>query len=712
MGGSNSKSNEGNKEFSNANNNLKVVTKLIQVRIKTHSGIWEKPFNIEETLEKIASNFKVENNMDTINENYYIQWTYNDSPIEMNSKKLKTFISENNISDSLPVEFNQKIKPKEGRENMMLKDICEIVGKPLYNPFEIVTFEPHKKSMRIKKYNNKLITSSELYKFSIESAYCNGKNHLFISGGVDSSTKGILDLFWDIDLKGDELNPPIQIIPKKNHSMIYTENKVYIIGGHDLNTIMYDVGQKIWIKFADLNVKRFEPSLIRHNNYLFCFDSTSGKDNKFSIEKIDLNVSQNPEWEIIYPNVSFLAKQNVFCQKFFGLVEDYSQNIIFLGGIYDNTRDENFGENDIKMNIRYNVNKNQIEKSDIKFQEIILSEKTFLPIDDKTFFILPNFSKRSAKIVYFNRENNKITISPYKSNTTEIKKVRRQNNISAHTKTPWIGLNFDMPGVHNDLNNNYNLNIIEPENNYNYNFNIQGPNYNNNVKTMDKSKLFTNGGITTNLDYDNNIEVNINKESHIKKNFNNENMVELNTNYLAPNIEVENNYYEKSNDQNNNNIKINSNIDNLNQDNINPNVHVNIDSNIINNNIDIKPDSDINVNKDIYLNIIPEKADNDIKSDIQIHPVKVEKSNNEIKIDIKENKKKDEKRELPNRTYVRVNKNNKVNFHNSVDDPCNDVKKIKVKDLSYPKVISLKLIRFKAKQILKANRDQILTDNY
>ena len=33
---------------------MKVVTKLIQVRIKTHSGIWEKPFNIEETLEKIA----------------------------------------------------------------------------------------------------------------------------------------------------------------------------------------------------------------------------------------------------------------------------------------------------------------------------------------------------------------------------------------------------------------------------------------------------------------------------------------------------------------------------------------------------------------------------------------------------------------------------------------------------------------------------------
>ena len=138
MGASNSKSNKDTIKSSNENNYLEV--RLAQVRIKTYSGIWEKLFNVEETLEKISKNFKEENNMDTINENYFLQWYYKDSPIEMNKKKLKDFILENNINESSPIEINQKIKQKEGRQNILL-DICEIVGKPLYNPFEIITFE-------------------------------------------------------------------------------------------------------------------------------------------------------------------------------------------------------------------------------------------------------------------------------------------------------------------------------------------------------------------------------------------------------------------------------------------------------------------------------------------------------------------------------------------------------------------------------------------
>ena len=42
-----------------------------------------------------------------------------------------------------------------------------------------------------------------------------------------------------------------------------------------------------------LNIKRFEPSLIIHSNYLFCFDATRNAENKFSIEKINLQQKSN-----------------------------------------------------------------------------------------------------------------------------------------------------------------------------------------------------------------------------------------------------------------------------------------------------------------------------------------------------------------------------------------------------------------------------------
>ena len=684
MGASNSKSNKDARNSSNENNYLEV--RLAQVRINTYSGIWEKLFNVEETLEKISKNFKEENNMDTINENYFLQWYYKDSPIEMNNKKLKDFILENNINESSPIEINQKIKQKEGRENMILLDICEIVGKPLYNPFEILTFEPNKKSIGIRKYNNKVISSTKIYKCSIESAYCNGKNHLFISGGVDSSTREILDLFWDIDLKGDDLNSPIQIKKKKNHSMIFTEKKVYIIGGDDLNTLIYDTEKKNYVDFANLNLKRFEPSLIRHNNFLFCFDTTKGKDNKFSIEKIDLNNRENPEWEIIYPNISALGEQNAYSQKFFGLVEDYRQNIIFLGGIYDDSRSQIIGENVINMNMRYNINKNKIEKSDIKFQEISLSEKTFLPIDEKTFFILPNFSKHSPKIIYFNREKNEINISSYVPNNKEIRKKKKENNISIQSKRPWFGLNFDMPGIQNDLNNNDNLNIIESINN-NYDLNNRELNHNNEI-TINNYKFFEKGDLVPNYNYKNRENKN-----------NNENINYQNS--INPIIGKNDSY--KTN--------INNNIENSANFDINYNNNINADSKINEQNYpDIKQNFNTNINKDINQNIGKEITTNNGTSLELIH--KENNKKNEIKIDIKDYKKEFKSEKNQRKKYLILNENTKAKFHNSVDDPCNYIEKIKVKDLSYPGNISLKLIKLKAREILKSDNNKIIVENY
>ncbi len=443
-------SNQSNGDKGKNSLNRTVTTRLVTVKIPINSSYWEKVYNIEAALEQVAIDFRKDNDIDAIQENYYIDWKYKDNSINMDSKKkLKYFIAEDNSNDSPTIEITQEIKLKPGKEDKIILEINELVGKPFFNPFEISIFQTKQQAIKIKTYNKKLISQTQLDKFCVESAYCNGNNHLYISGGVNPATKNAIDLFWDIDLKEDNLDNPIQIIPKKNHSMICCDKKVYIVGGQDKNTLFYDCDTKSITNWASLNLERFEPSLIKHDNYLFCFDTFKKKnESKFSIEKINLGKLDEAKWELINPEISPQLGNNVYSQKFFGVVEDYGQNIIFLGGIY--YEDENI--NNKNMCTKYNIYRNTMEKSNILFEETSFNEKTFLPLNAKTYFILPNFQRRAPKIAYFNKEKNSFKISPYVSNHTFEKKKKSSNiKFSTQLKSSLNQLNFDMPGLYKEI---------------------------------------------------------------------------------------------------------------------------------------------------------------------------------------------------------------------------------------------------------------------
>ena len=280
---------------SNVMQNQKTVTILIPL----NSGYWEKSYNIETPLNQIASDFQEESNINN-NNNYYIEWTYKDKPIEMNLNPLKSIIKE----DTNKIYLMNKIKPISGKENLEINISIDIVGKPSSDPFEIFIFEPKKKVIKTRLYNQEKIKEIGLNKYGVDSAYCNANNHLFISGGVDQSTSESIGLFWEIDLMNNIFNAPIKMFPKKNHSMIYIEKKVYIIGGEDINTLFYDEEDKDIKQWSNLNYKRFEPSLIKHDDYLFCFDTSkrhmNNFSNEFDFEKINLK-SNLPEWELVKP---------------------------------------------------------------------------------------------------------------------------------------------------------------------------------------------------------------------------------------------------------------------------------------------------------------------------------------------------------------------------------------------------------------------------
>ena len=446
----NSQNNKGNKavtketkEESKSKSNTMQKQKTVDVVIPLNSGIWEKTYNIETPLNQIASDF-LQESINNFKSNYYYKWSYKNNPIEMTVAPLKSIVNE----DTNKIYFMSQIKPISEKGNLE-NDTSIIIGKPFSDPFEILIFESKKKVIKTRLYNKEKIKEIGLDKYGVDSAYCNGNNHLYISGGMDQSTQESIGLFWDIDLINNIFNVPIKMFPKKNHSMIYIEKKVFIIGGEDVNTSFYDEEDKDIKQWSNLNYRRFEPSLIKHGDYLFCFDTSkkyvNNFSNEFNFEKINLK-SKSAEWELVNPQISPDICNSVFSQKFFGIVEDLNENIIFVGGMMDKNDKKNDINNNESMNFQYNINNNIIEKSNIEFNEISFNEKTFLPLNYNTYFILPNFNKHSPKVIYFYRDKNFVEIKEFHTSSNynvDLEKIR-----TAQIKPFLNGLIFDQPTSH------------------------------------------------------------------------------------------------------------------------------------------------------------------------------------------------------------------------------------------------------------------------
>ena len=699
MGSNNSKEKVSKNRQLSLRNSLS--TRLVTIKVPINDSLWEKQYNIEATLEQVANDFKSANEMDIIQKNHFIEWRYKDQIIKMDTRKIKSFLPDENMQNIPPIVLEQEIKLIEGEEINL--EICRIVGKPFYNPFEIYTFEPSRNLIRFKRYSQNLIAEKELDKFSIESAYCNGNNHLFLSGGLNPNNQGGLDLFWDIDLGTDDLSSPINMVPKKNHSMMYDDKKVYIVGGEDEKTLFYDTETKNMNKIANLNIKRFEPSLIRSDNYLYCFDTSCRKNNnKFSIERINLNNMAQSKWEIIYPSISPQIGDKVYNQKFFGIIEDYKRNIIFLGGIYDNTQNKTGEENNPIMNMKYNINKNTIDNSDIPFQEVSFGEKTFLPMDYKNYFILPNFPKRMPNVVYFEKVKNLFKISSYKSNPRNQKKKDEHNTrlFSSKIKASLFGLNFDMPGLHKEIDINMNNNIEFPTQHNNINNNYEINNFkNNNSKgnedTIDNNNINTGININMNSNYSRTKASNF-IEPEVKIETNPVENIDLNPKDININLNNGLNKGDIDINQRNNNNDIEINIKKYkieNDINMNPNINTNLDTGNINANIDtnINANTKAEINTNINTNIEPE-------------------INKKINLNVNENDDIAPKHKTSRpKAEIYISRYNFSNFHNSVYDPSSYIKKPRVRAISFPKNISSKVIKLQSKKI---NRDIFEINNY
>ena len=410
---------------------LDKTYKIIAIIIPLDEGYWEKRYNINQSVSQIEIDFRKEN---SISENTKITFIYKNKNLKIDKDiKIDSLIEDEKTKEIIiyhQINDNETIN----------ENFSNFFGKPFYSPFQIVIFNRNKKNFKTKEFDVSIINEKFLNKCNATSSYCNGNNHLYISGGVDNENNKI-GIFWKINLENCEIEDVNYGMPAiKNHSMIQIEDKVYIVGGQNEKCYFYNTKNNTISEFANLNYVRVEPSLIKYQNFLYCIDSMKDQYYKFSIERIDLN-SNEKKWELLTPKISEnLNDEEIFSQKFFGVTIDKKEgSILFLGGSMDNYNPEN---KDIK-NFKYIVNENIIEKSDIPYKEFSVKEKTFKPFNHKVDFILPDFDKLHHKIVFYLKEKKTVEIVNYRHKT----KHENDDFNKPSNNLNFFKVDFNMPGI-------------------------------------------------------------------------------------------------------------------------------------------------------------------------------------------------------------------------------------------------------------------------
>ena len=420
-------------------------------------------------------------------------------------------------------------------------NIPDIIGKPFDNPFTVYTYVKKDKALKTLKFdgNDKV---EELKDYGPFSAYCNGNNKLFISGGQKDQGEYV-EKFWIIDLVSTEIESN-NMIAKKNHSMILIPgNYVFIVGGQTKGTFYYDLENNKFHGWKKLNNKRTEPALILVNDYLYCFDNMNSKSNEnFSFERTKLLDSIEHNWEKIEP-IMPLTKMT---QKYFGVARN-NDDIIFIGGSLDLE-----GEKDKiteRKNFKYNITENKIEESDINYINYNFNEKSFLKYNDKISYILPDFNRVHPEVMFYQHEKNAIKFLKLQSRKILEERKREKEEKNARDNSPFkkgFKLNLNQPIIANFIEGIININ----------NKTEDIKNINENVEKDNEEKKDDNMQNENEEKKDDNIQ----NENEEKKNEfeQNDNQFDQNNNQFGQNnnqFDQNNNQFQQDNnqfDQNNN----------------------------------------------------------------------------------------------------------------------------------------------------------------
>ena len=416
--------------------NIDIINKdKVLVKIPTNNNIWQKEYYKNDLIGTVINDYLIENNI-KYSVGFLNNLTFEDRELNLKDE-INSLLNSNNNS------FDESEKDK----------YIELIAKPFSNPFEIYCFSKNNKTFKIIRFTNELKENKKINNFSSSSAYCNGFNHLYISGGENSQ-----NYFWEINLKMNIINHPILIPPKQYHSMIYIPKYIiFIVGGNDLNTFYYHIKEKRILNWGKLNIKRIEPALQVIQNKLYCIDSLNSfsDKNNYTIEVTDIN-SNEGKWNIIRPRIPL---NMIFSHQLFGVSKDKDNNIIFLGG--------SLNKSDNDMNYMYNIRDNSIDNSNVKYLNFNLKEKTFIQINRKYECILPDFDRTSPQLVFYNKKKGKTELINFSPNINNSKifevvsplntmdKNKSANILDDSSSSSYVTFKKNLNNIPNKLSNIY-----------------------------------------------------------------------------------------------------------------------------------------------------------------------------------------------------------------------------------------------------------------
>ena len=294
--------------------------------------------------------------------------------------------------------------------------------QPKINPFELIEYNPLKRKIKLIECPSDIINYCHLDRFSKESAFCNSYNSLYISGG-EVNGKAINN-FWIIDKNSYKISKKYLPVFKKYHSMLYIpDNFIFITGGDSLSTVIYDIDNKEFIKWANMNKKHFQPGLFIYGDYLYAFSALIDKNNNNNFfEKTNLT-SRNSKWEIIYPK--FENNNIKFNCHFFGLSKLSEGNILFVGGEKNNP------------NYLYNPVENMLSISNGESSSVPFWDKTFYKISKYYNVGIPLNFTINYQLCFIDKENESlISVECNKNNGTvnlNLEKGSKEGNMYIHS---------------------------------------------------------------------------------------------------------------------------------------------------------------------------------------------------------------------------------------------------------------------------------------
>ena len=581
-------------------------------------------------LNYFERNIKNNNSQINLKQKYFL----NDKEIEDNDLLINLIqsLDKNKNKNQIITEANLSIEIEEKQKNNLGFEKTSIYSKilqPKSSPFGIYILNPKDYSIFLKQFSFKEEIDNELNKLNENSAYCNSTNDLYVSGGIYNNN--CINNFWIINNESFGIKKLNMKYPKANHSMIYINHNddelIFVAGGDDLKTFYYNIENKKFVNWGNMNYKHFRPALIHIGDYLYCLD-TSEKDG-IIFERTNLNDIRN-KWDKISPDFENKKLKNF-------------TNVGFAANLCINGKILLCGGDSVNMNTYlYDAYKNMISSND-KCEDILFTftDKNFYKIKNNSSIALPYSLNEEKEILI----SNKNEYSLDKMNLTKKDKNKNEklifDNKYLKTQESLIGnvtIEFKTEEI-NDEKENGEINNFDKISNIENIDNIGQSNYSNEeIKTKTIKSCFTyianNDNFINykkekklNKNNDINFKYDIEKEENSEGNERNViNRKKLKRNYAEAKSEIKlnfndiegffepegNNFFYDSNLSKFTDIKANNesfNSNNINhktneikkQNNINNyinNISNNKDSNnkkIINN---IESDIEININKD------------------------------------------------------------------------------------------------------------------